>query len=692
LTRPLAWARSWWERADPDLRRYTCAVAIAASIALVAYVAVLWDFGLHPFRTALGGADFSGFYDLQARQLFHGHLDVPAGDIGLEAFAVRGKEYIYFPPGPSLLRVPILLMTDAFDGDLTAFSMLGAWTVTTLLIALLMWRVRCLVRGRPHLGRTEAAGFGVLLFTLVAGSVLLYLGSLPFVYHEAYAWAIAMAIGAAFSLIGLLHRPSTRGAVTAGAFTLGAIMSRTTAGWGCAGGLILASLWFLADRSDQQVPRRWVPTLLAAGLVPLGAGVALNWAKFRHPYLFPLQDQVWTSMSAQRRAALDANGGDLVSLHILPATLVSYFRPDGIRFTSLFPYIALPAKVPQNYGGSFLDQVYRTGSVVAFMPLLVLLSMWGLLSAFRRRVTQGVQVLRIPLLAVAAIPAAILFYGYIAMRYTSEFIPLFALAGTVGYVELSRRLAERPRRARLAFITLVLLATFGFAANLAVSVTAARTANPGTPLTQYIRVQAALSDRTPGHPLNRNIQQAPTLPSEGPVDRIQIVGDCVAAFVGSGDPLAPWIPIEVKSLEWDLDLSDLPTEPVTVTLAKADDDLGEGVRLDFDGAGRYRGTLHASHETVIGRWRSVPEGTIHLRLFAFLKEQLYVLVDLDRPARGLVDLPMSQLDQTPYRQQLVFRSVTSADPPPADIRIRELDTPLPSTCVSLRNRMEPAGG
>jgi hypothetical protein len=95
---------------------------------------------------------------------------------------------------------------------------------------------------------------------------------------------------------------------------------------------------------------------------------------------------------------------------------------------------------------------------------------------------------------------------------------------------------------------------------------------------------------------------------------------------------------------------------------------------------------------VIGRWRSVPEGTIHLRLFAFLKEQLYVLVDLDRPARGLVDLPMSQLDQTPYRQQLVFRSVTSADPPPADIRIRELDTPLPSTCVSLRNRMEPAGG
>ena len=78
--------------------------------------------------------------------------------------------------------------------------------------------------------------------------------------------------------------------------------------------------------------------------MPLVGGVALNWAKFRHPYIFPLEDQVWTSMSAQRRLALDANGGDLVSPSVLPATLVNYFRPDGIRFTSVFPFITLPAE------------------------------------------------------------------------------------------------------------------------------------------------------------------------------------------------------------------------------------------------------------------------------------------------------------------------------------------------------------
>jgi hypothetical protein len=692
LTRLFGKPRAWWERADPDLRRYTRSVTIAGLLALVAYLLVLWDFGVNPLRTALGGADFSGFYDLQMRQFFHGRLDVPRGDIGLEAFALRGKEYMYFPPGPSLLRAPVLLVTSELDGNLTAFSMLGAWIVTTVLVALLMWRVRLLVRGGAVLGRAEAIGFGVLLFTLVSGSVHLYLGSLPFVYHEAYAWAIAMALGATFVLIGLLHRPSTRAAVAAGAFTLGAVLSRTTAGWACAGGLILAALWYLSGRSDQPLPRRWVATLLAAAFVPLAIGVALNWVKFRHPYIFPLEDQVWTRMSAQRRAALEANGGDLVSPRILPATLVGYFRPDGIRFTSLFPYITLPAEVPQNYGGSFLDQVYRTGSVVAFMPLLLLLSIWGMVTAFRRGVSRGVRTLRIPLLTVLAIPVAIMIYGYIAMRYTAEFIPLFALASTIGFIDLARRLEARPRLVKPAFAALAVLATFGFLANLAVSVSSARTAQPGTPLTQFVKVQRAISDRSPGRPFDDLIHQAPTLPHGGPADRLQIVGECDALFLGSGDPLAPWIPVEVQSREWDVEVLDAPTEPTTVTLARAVDVPGEGVRLEFDGEGRYRGTFRSDEEEVVGRWHDVPDGVIHLRLFALMTELDHILVDLDRPRRGLVDLPMSQLDQTPYRQQLVFRSAIAGEPPPPGITVTELETPVPPTCADLLRRLRTRSG
>ena len=118
--------------------------------------------------------------------------------------------------------------------------------------------------------------------------------------------------------------------------------------------------------------------LALAGLVPLSVGIAVNWAKFRHPYMFPLEDQVWTSVNEHRRLALAANGGDLVSPKIFPSTAVNYFRPDGIRFIGAFPFVTLPADPAQSYGGSFLDQTYRTGSVVAFMPLLFLLSAWGL--------------------------------------------------------------------------------------------------------------------------------------------------------------------------------------------------------------------------------------------------------------------------------------------------------------------------
>ena len=110
--------------------------------------------------------------------------------------------------------------------------------------------------------------------------------------------------------------------------------------------------------------------------------------------------------------------------------------------------------------------------------------------------------MRIPLLSVAAIPGAIMFYGYIAMRYTAEFIPLFALAGTIAVIDIARRLADRPKLARPAFVALGILAVFGFAANLAVSVEhAARTANPGVPLNQLIKVQSELSDVHPGSAL-----------------------------------------------------------------------------------------------------------------------------------------------------------------------------------------------
>ena len=163
-------------------------------------------------------------------------------------------------------------------------------------------------------------------------------------------------------------------------------------------------------------------------------------------------------------------------------------------------------------------------------------------------------------------------------------------------------------------------------------------------------------------------------------------------YVGTGDPLSPWIPVEVQTREWDVEVSAPPSEPLTLTLAEADDVTGGGLQLELDGDGRFRGAFRSSEEEVVGRWRTLPDRILRLRLFANLTELDHILVDLDKPKVGLVDLPMSQLDQTPYRQELVFRSGTYADPPPAGIRITERETPLGPTCVNLLGRLEPATG
>ena len=58
-----------------------------------------------------------------------GHLWVPPGSLGIEAFHVDGREYMYFGPFPALLRIPVLWTTAEFDGRLTVVSMLLAYVV-----------------------------------------------------------------------------------------------------------------------------------------------------------------------------------------------------------------------------------------------------------------------------------------------------------------------------------------------------------------------------------------------------------------------------------------------------------------------------------------------------------------------------------------------------------------------------------
>jgi hypothetical protein len=669
-------------------------MGITAAASTVLYLLVLWDFAFRPFREAFGIGNFGGFYDEQARALMQGNIALPKDSLGIEAFMIDGKEYMYFPPGPSFLRIPILAVTDRFDGRLTAPSMLLAWSLTMVLLALIIWRVRHLLRGRAPLGRVEALGYGVLSASIGCGSVVLFLASMPFVYHEAYAWAITATLGAMYSLLGIIQRPGGRGLVSAGLWTLAAMMSRTTAGWACAGALALTLGWVLVDPSRRAATStRWRAGLLAAALGPLAIGIGLNWHKFDHPYLFPLEKQEWTELSSHRREALAANGGDLVSIDIVPSTVNAYFQPDGIRFTRVFPFITLPAEPAEAIGGATLDQVYRTGSILPFMPLLTLLAAWGLIAAFRPRGAPGASLLRIPLLGVAAIPGAILCYGYIAMRYTSELIPLLALGSAVGLVDLSRRLVDRSSaHRRTVLVAMAALAAFGLMANLAVSFTTMRLANPGPPLQRYIRLQTEISDRT-RRPQDDLLRIAPTLPREGAADRLQIVGDCDAAFVGTGDPLAPWTILDAREWAWTIDLPDEPgTEDVTIDLARAEGIDGDGLQLEFGDDGRMRAVYDDGNRVRRGRWRDIPDrDLLRMRLAFDLRRQHYVLIDEDAPERGFIDVNDSRPDEGDYfRRQVIMRPVAGTPVEVGGMVVAPVETPLPGRCVDLLERAEAA--
>ena len=226
---------------------------------------------------------FSNFYDIQGRALLDGHLAVPDSALGNEAFAVRGHEFLYNPPGPSVLRMPVLLVTDRLDGRMTVASHvrgLGAHRRAgrpPRVAGPAPARA-----GRAASGAPRPSVLGTFLVVVTAGSTLLYLGSIPWVFHEAYAWAIPMTVGSAYALLGVLQRPTTGGVLATAGFTLGALFSRATAGFACAAAVLLAAAWLFRGGRGADA-KAWWWRIGLAGAVPVLLSAAVNWAKFRHP-------------------------------------------------------------------------------------------------------------------------------------------------------------------------------------------------------------------------------------------------------------------------------------------------------------------------------------------------------------------------------------------------------------------------
>jgi hypothetical protein len=529
---------------DSGRRRFVIAVAVGMAVVSIPYLYVswgLWMGGLHPLR----GIAPDDFYELQANALTHGHLWIPLKDLGIEAFWHGGRTYTYFGLFSSLIRLPFMVLIPAWDNHLTAPSILAAWIVTGLLVAMLLWRVRVLARGAAPVGRAEAVGSGFLMAAIMGGSVLVYLAATPWVYHEDVAWSVALTMGCIFTLLGVLERPSWYRVGWAGLFLLATNLNRLSTAWACVIGALLIAGWFALGRGGVE-RRRWALPVAAAGLIPFALGCLVTWIKFGAPISVPLANQEWTRVSAHRRYYLAVNGGKGFRLQFLPSTLTAYFRPNGIHLSTLFPYVTLPTAPAATVGHVVLDQTLQTASVESAMPLLFLLAVWGVISAFRPRPVGSLRLTRLLILAAAAATTGVMLVGYIAERYVADLLPLFILAGIIGFVDLWRR-AEHWRAPVGASLmaTVAVLAVFSIVANVGgalASVTAWSTAQARA----FVGAQRSLSIGSQA----ASVHHGPTLPYWAPTAEIFDVGNCSGLYLSNGVDLATVPSQQIQHDNW----------------------------------------------------------------------------------------------------------------------------------------------
>ncbi|HLX87718.1 MAG TPA: hypothetical protein VKR22_04560 [Acidimicrobiales bacterium] len=497
----------------------------------------------------------SGYYDVQARSLLAGHWYMPASLLGPEAIKTGGHFYMYFGPVPSLLRLPVLILTHQFDGRLSGVSMLVAELVALGFTSALLWRVRGLVR-KPGsaVGRMEALFTGGLVFVVGAGSSLLYVASWLSIYDEAEIWACALALGTIYFMIAFIIRHTRRSLLLTALFVSLTLFTRAPVGIGLIGALMLLAALELVRRRHA-VQWLWPGAIAAVSVLPLAAYAYLNEIKFHSLFSVPFERQAAVHITPTYGLAVRKNGGSLFGAGFLPTNVLNYLRPNGIRFTSLFPWISF--RSVSILGKRYYGSVTGATSIVATAPALVGLALFGLFAIFRRTrrasedtgsadgTSHGLAVLRIPVLGAALSAVSIFVYGYLSSRYLTDLLPLVILTGVVGFSLIVRGLGWPRWLRRSIVVGIVALGLFGVWAQTSLGLVYQGAVSPGTSLAArkaLIGLQesidgAVFGDRAAG------VGRVRALKAPGPAGGLAIVGNCSGLYQSTGKQ---WIAVETS--------------------------------------------------------------------------------------------------------------------------------------------------
>jgi len=580
-------------------QRFTRAWVIGSLASTLAYWWMVAEGRLDLLRHRAPNSDI---YDAQARSFLHGKLAIPLRTLELEGFTHDGKQYTYFPPFPAFLRLPFVALTDSLDGRLTALSLLLAFVVAITAAGVLTWRVRGLARGDDPVGGTEVLLVAFFALLLGVGSPLFFTSSRAWIYHESAAWGMAFAVCAFDQVVAFLRGPTARRLARASAFGACAVLSRAATGAGTLLALslvlvvvVMVALWPQARRwttwtgvSDDVAQRRWIPGLAAAIAIPTAIYAAFNYAKFETFFSVPYDHQVQSQIDPHRQEVLAANGGSLFTVKAIPTQIWQYLRPDAIRVHGTFPWIGSPLGLPHVFGNLLFDYREHTVSVTAGMPVLVLLSIVGLVAIVRRG---ALSTLRLNALAALLVLPASLSILYVAQRYESDLFPLLLLLAIPGFVTAVAWLGQwSPAWRRVVSAAFVVLVALGCLTGVAVALEYQRDLSALVPTSarrEYVDWQWRLADDLGfGRPA---VLTGDRLPEPMRRGTLFVVGPCAGLYVSDG---TAWQAVErgnaTGHFRVRVDRRDLDRGPVTLATAGSGADEW---KLELDAAGRDRARL-----------------------------------------------------------------------------------------------------
>ena len=529
-----------------DARRFAWACVLGGTLSMI----VLTWFVTRGFATLFDRPRLGGFFDAQARAMFHGHWDVPAGAAAFERFKIDGRYYMYFGPTPALLRMPLLVLSSWFDGRLSRVSMIVASAGVVFGIARLSWLARRTVRADRPVSRGEQVVAASVVVVGSLGTVVPFVAGWTAVYHEAIQWGLAFALISYGALVAWMLDRRARDLVVAGAAAALSILARGSVGLGpvAAIGLVALVKGITALRAARAAGRLdWRPlvALGAAVLVPLVLYGYVNAAKFGSPLAPPpYAKQDLLVDYPPRMGALDANGGNLFGFGYAPTAVVQYLRPDGVAFDRLFPFVLTSDSVDV-IGNAVFDNVRPTASTTTSAPLALLFALGGIVVVVLRR---SLRRWWLPVAAGAAIGCVgALSVAFVDQRYQADFVPLLVVPGVVGAWALVDWLPTRSRAVGATVVGLVaLLGAWSIWANTATAfvyqrsqVLSASVADRASLVKAQLEVQDLLGGGLPSR-----VGAGDTLPAHGTDGSLFVLGHCDGVYRHDG---VVWQPVELTA-------------------------------------------------------------------------------------------------------------------------------------------------